>query len=161
MNEHTISGNSIARLRHHSNRSRQASRQTGISIEIMIPRGGMCEYGLLGASAASPGEGLKISAPTTGDRWHESLVETNDEVYAGLPNEYRNYLTRAHADSCRARSIDIDFDIACHGIFGSNGRTFYWLAHALILIHTDPPIIHDDMRITTILQQVRDGFLSP
>ena len=71
----------------------------GIALEVSIPRGGMCAYGLLGASAGlhHSGPGCEVVAPASGRRWHGSLVERIDEVRVGLPAELVAPVQRAGA----------------------------------------------------------------
>lgn len=130
----------------------------GTVIEISIPRGGMCEYGLLGASPLGRRSGLfEVRVPPIEAGWNQSLVEGIDTVRTGLPSEYTAAVLLAGEQ--RATEIrfarDIRFDCACHGEVGSNSRLFGRLASAVVEVLADPSMTQDDEKMQTLLEKVR------
>ena len=130
----------------------------GIALEVSIPRGGMCAYGLLGASAGlhHSGPGCEVVAPASGRRWHGSLVERIDEVRVGLPAELVATVQRAGAAEAERTGLEttILYDCAAHGLVGSNEWVFGRLAIALVRVTADRSLLEDELRLRGLLEEL-------
>ncbi len=130
----------------------------GTTIEISIPRGGMCEYGLLGGTLQNRHTGLfDVVIPLAGNVWESSLVKEIDTVRAGLPAEYSAAIILAAEQRAIESKLqqDIQFDCACHGEVGSSSKLFSRLACAVVTILANPRIAEDDEKMRVLLEEVR------
>ena len=130
----------------------------GTIIEISIPRGGMCEYGLLGGTLQNRHTGLfDVVIPLAGIVWDVSLVKEIDTVRTGLPAEYSAAIVVAAEQRAAESKLmqDVQFDCACHGQVGSSSRLFGRLACAVVSILADPSIAEDDEQMKVLLEEVR------
>jgi len=131
----------------------------GCAIEISIPHGGRCAYGLLGASLSSDEreDPCRVLVPENGEPWHGSLVEVIEVVDTGLPAEYADAVKlggQAALSSARS-ALRLDYDCACHGRVGSSPALFGQLAAAVVQVHADRTILEDEERLRSVLEEVR------
>lgn len=131
----------------------------GIALEVSIPIGGICAYGLLGASAGlhHSDPGCEVLAPASGQRWHGSLVEQIDEVHIGLPAELVAPVQRAGSAEARRAGLEttITYDCASHGLVGSNEWVFRRLAIALVRVTVDSSLLEDGVRLKGLLEELK------
>ena len=158
MRNYELPGKTIARVWDRSWPLGAHRKYEGLAVEVAIPRGGMCEYGLLGGRTLQGRRGAcTISVARAGDRWSGSLVEGVDEVRAALPAEFHEAVLlgakRAMSDSDLADGID--FDCVCHGSVGSSPELFGRLAASVVHILADPRLLRDERRLTRILEDLR------
>ncbi len=158
MRSYKLEGYSTARVWTKECPVRGESSDGRITIEISIPRGGMCEYGLLGGSLQNRhARAFEIAMPPVGDVWHSSLVSQIDKVRAGLPEEYSAAVILAAEQRASESKLTqyIQFDCACHAEVGSNPNLFGRLAGAVVSCLVDTSIAEDDGRMKDLLEGLR------
>lgn len=125
-----------------------------------LPAGAVClewagrtghpsSYGLLGGWRDGTGAML---APTDGEPFKSALAGNNDNVFFGLPAQYRDAVEQVQ----RTQS-DIVFAVAAHGLVGSSEWVFRRLARALAAGLSDARLLSDDAAFWQEWDRLRDG----
>lgn len=95
-----------------------------LSLEWAGRTGHPSSYGLLaGARSTVPG----LNVPAEGGRYRQSLARSADEVYWGLPEEYRASVAEVLAE----QPTPLTVTQAAHGLIGSSILVFRCLASML------------------------------
>lgn len=105
-----------------------------LAVEVIIPRGAITAYGLLGA-AFTPDGGTSLEMTVTagtGAEFSDSLATAPEEVYLGVPREYSKGIVSGFLRGVeRVRPLpggSLIFDRGAHGVIGSSPITFTSLA---------------------------------
>ncbi|XXY54997.1 hypothetical protein WME91_28095 [Sorangium sp. So ce269] len=107
-----------------------------VTVEALVPRGPLAEYGLLGlAYQSTTSESYRIEvgySNNEGMRWDGSLAATIDDVRLGLPEEYSQAIFQALSSAVATKLSPgvLRLAEAAHGAIGSSPNFFAKLAFA-------------------------------
>jgi hypothetical protein len=107
-----------------------------VAVELMIPRGGMIAYGLLGAEYTFIPQNklnVKINVATEPNTPLVNPLVSSDCVLKGISSEYVEGIIQG----IRVRNIppgNITFSCGAHGLVGSSTQVFNILARIIIAI---------------------------
>ena len=108
-----------------------------VAVEVVVPRGGRVEYGLLAATYVTSGEGpTRVEVPFSdeaGPVWTESLAARLNEVRIGLPREYASAVLETLSSALPGRLSPglLRISESAHGAAGSSRRLFGVLGRAV------------------------------
>ncbi|WP_257112049.1 hypothetical protein [Pseudomonas ficuserectae] len=106
------------------NGSSSYARRNSMILEVMIPKGARCLYGLLGVSY-NPSSDVSIRAgnviqSVTQEIYDDSLVGDFDVVKVGLPSEYmRASFSGLKRGALSDLQLDVQFVEICYGAYGA------------------------------------------
>ncbi len=123
--------------RRYSVQRRENAREMRAAVELLLPRGGRAQYGLLGGSFELNNADqfvVQVALSRRDERrldW--SLASAIDDVRAGLPAEYAGGVLAGLIEGPAALGAGIlRLDCAAHGAVGSSGDIFKQLAALLV-----------------------------
>jgi hypothetical protein len=103
-------------------------------VELVVPRGAMASYGLLGAElleGTEQGDVVTVAVARTDSPMPDSLAGTLDDVRVGLPEEYASAVISGVERLVHGGAHfggELAFRWAAHGLVGSSGPFFADLA---------------------------------
>lgn len=118
---------------------------TKVVAELLVPRGGMASYGVLGGefTRSSSGNEVEIIAliGSGSNRYQESIAARIDEVRVGLPREFADAVIRGAKTEVLNRGTPpgvLTFRWAAHGVVGSSPAIFEQLSSLVLRIMATP-----------------------
>lgn len=129
-----------------------------VTIEMLVPMGGMAGYGLLGVlvSPGIEGKVVQLDVPWCGadtTPWHSPLVLTSEQARIGIPQDLAEAVIAGLDQGSRSRLAPSTVRVveAVHGMVGSSPIVMSWLGRTAIeiLLISD----HSDEALTALLER--------
>ncbi|WP_437306062.1 hypothetical protein [Sorangium sp. So ce388] len=131
-----------------------APEHPAVTVEALVPRGPLAEYGLLGLAYKSTASGnlcIEVGhSASDGSRWDRSLASAIDDVRLGLPEEYSQAIFQALSSAVGAKLGPgvLRLSEAAHGAIGSSPNFFARLSLAAAeLMFIDMADASDDLLV--------------
>lgn len=140
-----------------------APKHPAVTVEALVPRGPLAEYGLIGlAYQSTTSETLRIEVAYStngGMSWGKSLAATIDDVRLGLPEEYSQAVFHALSSAVATKLSPgvLRLAEAAHGAVGSSPNFFAKLSFAAAeLMFVDVSHASDEL-LSKLLRRILVG----
>ncbi|WP_437952615.1 hypothetical protein WME98_19285 [Sorangium sp. So ce296] len=134
-----------------------------VTVEALVPRGAMAEYGLVGLDFQSiPSETSRVEvgcSVSEGMRWDKSIAATIDDVRLGLSEEYSQAVCQALSSAATTKLGPgvLRLVEAAHGAVGSSPSFFAKLSFAAVeLMFVDVSDASDEL-LAELLRRILVG----
>ncbi|WP_437482743.1 hypothetical protein WME75_41460 [Sorangium sp. So ce1014] len=140
-----------------------APEHPAVTVEALVPRGALAEYGLLGLayqSTTSEASRVEVGYSTSeGMKWYESLAATIDEVRIGLPEEYSKSIFQALSSVVTTKFSPgvLRLAEAAHGAIGSSPSFFAKLSFAAAELMFVDVFDASDEQLAKLLRRILVG----